>query len=304
MKVKKGINAPLYTQWLSVWSSQQRSEFSALYSNGVVWRDYNCYKSDSSQLQIWIRMFEEGSLCRKRNEGSWVYTWAEVQSDPWFYRKTQARLRGSHGGQTPFQSHVTCTQDVSEDEFQVCLTISAAEALSHDKEKPGVSQEHTDSPKSLGLGMRPEEASGLGQRSGLWTALLLCLGWITTIFSLPRHDKGWQSRACAEGPAPLTQCREPMHSLAARRGMVASSGFRRMHSFSTFTARADLAKGDHFCETQDCWQKQTLKPSQRGFRLGYPLNEVFQHRAQPRRGLGMAATRAWNSWWDRGVNCG
>ena len=42
----------------------------------------------------------------------------------------------------------------------------------------------------------------------------------------------------------LTQCREPTHSLAASSGMVASSGFRRMHSFSTFTARADLAKGE------------------------------------------------------------
>lgn len=42
------------------------------------------------------------------------------------------------------------------------------------------------------------------------------------------------------GGVPLTQCREPMHSLAASSGMVASSGFRRMHSFSTFTARADL----------------------------------------------------------------
>lgn len=62
---------------------------------------------------------------------------------------------------------------------------------------------------------------------------------------------GLESSAGAGRGAPLlTQCREPMQSLAARRGMVASSGFRRIHSFSTFTARADLAREDYFCETQ------------------------------------------------------
>ena len=39
----------------------------------------------------------------------------------------------------------------------------------------------------------------------------------------------------------LTQWSAPMHSLTASRGMVGSSGFRRIHSFSTFTARADCA---------------------------------------------------------------
>ncbi len=37
----------------------------------------------------------------------------------------------------------------------------------------------------------------------------------------------------------ITQCRFPIHSLTASRGMVGSSGFSLIHSFSTFTARAD-----------------------------------------------------------------
>lgn len=38
----------------------------------------------------------------------------------------------------------------------------------------------------------------------------------------------------------LTQCRGPIHSLTANSGIVGSSGFSRMHSLRTLTARADF----------------------------------------------------------------
>lgn len=38
----------------------------------------------------------------------------------------------------------------------------------------------------------------------------------------------------------LTQCRGPIHNLTASSGMVGSSGFRRIHSLRTLTARADF----------------------------------------------------------------
>lgn len=42
------------------------------------------------------------------------------------------------------------------------------------------------------------------------------------------------------GRMMLTQCKGPTQSLTASSGMVGSSGFKRMHSFSTLTARADF----------------------------------------------------------------
>lgn len=73
-----------------------------------------------------------------------------------------------------------------------------------------------------------------------------------------------------------------MHSLAASSGMVASSGFSRMHSFSTFTARADLAKESNFCETQNVRQNQTLTAPPGGL-VSCPLNAVFQREPNPGR---------------------
>ena len=66
-----------------------------------------------------------------------------------------------------------------------------------------------------------------------------------------------------------------MHNFAASSGMVASSGFRRIHSFSTFTARADLAKGDYFCETQKFLTEPNTKAFPEGFWLGNLLMGFF-----------------------------
>lgn len=82
-----------------------------------------------------------------------------------------------------------------------------------------------------------------------------------------------------------------MHNFAARRGMVASSGFRRIHSFSTFTARADLAKGDYFGETQKFLMEPNTKAFPEGFWLGNLLMRFFN--LEPK--LRTATTRVWGS---------
>lgn len=113
--------------------------------------------------------------------------------------------------------------------------MSTVETHSYEKDTPGVPGTR-GCPQAGGSGVRGSLFRGLEDQSSLLSALT---------------GKGPAAQRTRRRAVRLTQCREPMHSFAASSGMVASSGFRRMHSLSTFTARADLAKGDHFCETQN-----------------------------------------------------
>lgn len=97
-----------------------------------------------------------------------------------------------------------------------------------------------------------------------------------------------------------------MHSLAASSGMVASSGFRRIHSLSTFTARADWAKAECFCETQNVGWNQTLQPSQRGswldaLLIGVSVFEPNHAGSWGRRHLEVGAPQRQGRavWWER-----
>ena len=120
----------------------------------------------------------------------------------------------------------------------------------------------TDSLKSLGWELRPEKAGGPGQSPGS--------------SGLAGVQPPLRPAVTERGSRALTQCREPTHSLAASSGMVASSGLRRMHSFSTFTARADLARGERPCETQRFCPGPNTEGFPEGLLVGHPLNKVFQ----------------------------
>ena len=163
-----------------------------------------------------------------------------------------------------------CVQDASEYAFQFSLTISTFEAHSHEKEAPGV---------------------------------LLILGRPWGSSSLAGAQPPPRPAVTEKGCRALTQCREPTHSLAASSGMVASSGLRRMHSFSTFTARADLARGERPCETQRFCPGPNTEGFPEGLLVGHPLNKLFQlgpHRA----GAGDGGNWSLELLGDWGVNCG